>query len=174
MVRKALLSDLPQIEESYNEHFRHEEEHGAFTLFRKGVYPTRADAEKAARAGTLYVYEAEGGVIGGSVVADHCQPEGYRGIPWAGRWPEEQVLVLHLLLVRPSMAGRGIATALVEFALELAEQKGCKAVRLDTGAQNLPALSLYRKLGFSAAASAPGKVGSRIGNREQVYLEKRL
>lgn len=55
MIRKATYNDIEGIEETYNEHFKHEMKHGAFTAFKKGVYPTRKDAERAANAGTLYV-----------------------------------------------------------------------------------------------------------------------
>lgn len=47
MIRQASFNDIVLIEDTYNEHFNHEIEHGAFTVFKKGVYPTRKDAEKA-------------------------------------------------------------------------------------------------------------------------------
>lgn len=83
-------------------------------------------------------------------------------------------MVVHLLLVRPSMAGRGVASALVGYAVELAQNNGCRAVRLDTGEQNLPAVSLYKKLGFQIAAAAPMKVGGAIENRGHLFLQKIL
>ena len=43
MLRQATDADLNQVEEGYQKHFLHEKEHGAFTVFREGVYPTRAD-----------------------------------------------------------------------------------------------------------------------------------
>ena len=46
MIRKATFDDIELIEDTYNEHFKHELEHGAFTVFKKGIYPTRRDAEK--------------------------------------------------------------------------------------------------------------------------------
>ncbi|MDO4177484.1 MAG: GNAT family N-acetyltransferase, partial [Bacillota bacterium] len=58
--RKAVCSDLDSIEESYEMHFEHEEKHGAYTLFRRGVYPTRSVAEAAIEKDALYVYEENG------------------------------------------------------------------------------------------------------------------
>ena len=55
MIRKANFDDIELIEDTYNEHFKHEKEHGAFTIFKKGVYPTPKDAKKAINLGTLYV-----------------------------------------------------------------------------------------------------------------------
>lgn len=41
MIRRAAASDLDGIEETYREHFAHERERGAYTIFQEGVYPTR-------------------------------------------------------------------------------------------------------------------------------------
>ena len=47
MIRKATFDDIELIEDTYNEHFKHEMKHGAFTIFKKGIYPARKDAERA-------------------------------------------------------------------------------------------------------------------------------
>lgn len=69
MIRKATFDDIESIEDTYNEHFKYEEEYGAFTVFKKGIYPTGKDAEKAMSAGTLYVYEGDIN-IAGSIIVD--------------------------------------------------------------------------------------------------------
>lgn len=56
MLRQATDADLNQVEEGYQKHFLHEKEHGAFTVFQEGVYPTRADAAKALSKGALHVH----------------------------------------------------------------------------------------------------------------------
>ena len=56
MIRKAILKDVNSIEDIYNEHFQYELNHTAFTVFKKGVYPTKDDAERAIYAGALFVY----------------------------------------------------------------------------------------------------------------------
>ena len=173
MIQKAVLEDLEEIEATYDEHFSYEAEHGAFTVFRKGIYPTRKDAESAIRAGTLYVARVDGR-IAGSVIVDHEQPPKYAEIPWPHAWGKSEVMVIHLLMVRPSMSGRGLATSLLQFSLKLATDRGCKAMRLDTGSQNIPAVSLYQKLGFQVVASASMKVGSAIEHSGHLFLEKEL
>jgi len=55
MIRKAILKDVNSIEDTYNEHFQYELNHTAFTVFKKGVYPTKDDAERAIYAGALFV-----------------------------------------------------------------------------------------------------------------------
>lgn len=173
MIRKAVLDDIDFIEDTYNEHFKHEIEHKAYTVFKKGVYPTRADAERAINLETMFVYE-ESGNIGGSIIIDKIQPTEYVGIPWKGNFSKDEVMVIHLLMVRPSMSGKGIATLLIRYAVELAKNNNCKTLRLDTGSQNIPAVSLYKKCGFEIVASAPKKVGDVIAHKNHLYLERVL
>ncbi len=173
MIRKAAFDDVELIEDTYNEHFRYEMEHGAFTVFKKGIYPTVKDAEKAISDGTLYVYE-ENSNIAGSIIADGVQPEEYKGVAWGKNLESDEVMVIHLLMVRPSMAGKGVASSLVKYAVELAKNSSCKALRLDTGKQNIPAVSLYKKLGFRIAAAASMKVGNAIEHSEHLFLEKEI
>ena len=173
MIRKATFDDIELIEDTYNEHFQHEMEHGAFTVFKKGIYPTRKDTEKAVNNGTLYVYEENSG-IAGSMIVDKIQPPEYTKIVWEQTFADDEVMVIHLLMVRPSKAGKGIATVLVKYAMGLAKNSSCKALRLDTGSQNFPALSLYKKLGFQIAASASMNVGDIIEHSGHLFLEKVL
>lgn len=173
MIQKAVMKDADLIEDAYNEHFQYEQEHTAFTVFKKGVYPTKEVAERAIHAGTLFVYE-ENGMIGGSMIVDKIQPIEYAAIPWKRSFSENEVVVIHLLMVRPSMSGKGIATSLINHAAALAKENNCKALRLDTGSQNIPAVSLYQKNGFEIVASAPKKVGDVIAHKNHLYLEKIL
>ena len=173
MIRKATLADIEQVEDTYNEHFKYEAEHEAFTVFKRGVYPTKNDAVKAVQNGALYVYE-ENCTIAGSIIVDKIQPKEYAEIAWRHDFSGGEVCVIHLLLVRPSMAGKGIASALVKYAVELAKNNSCKVLRLDTGSQNVPAVSLYKKLGFEIAAEASMKVGGAIEHDGHLFLEKVL
>lgn len=173
MIRKAVITDIDSIEEGYHEHFLYEREHGAYTVFQEGVYPTRKDAEAAFDKGALYVYEENGTVLG-SIILDERQPEEYRKIAWPIQAAGEKVSVIHLLMVRPGAAGKGIGSALVRFASEAAKQQGCTAIRLDTGSQNIPAVSLYKKMGFQLAAASSMKVGGAISHAGHLFFEKPL
>lgn len=53
MTRLAVPADLDEIEAGYDEHFAYEAAHGAYTVWEKGVYPTRQSAETAIAAGTI-------------------------------------------------------------------------------------------------------------------------
>lgn len=140
---------------------------------KAGIYPTRKDAEKSISAGTLYVYENNNN-IAGSIIVNKVQPTEYKSIIWGQSFTNNEVMVIHLLMVRPSMKGRGIASSLVKYAIELAKSNSCKALRLDTGSQNTPAVSLYKKLGFQIVATASMKVGNAIEHSGHLFFEKEL
>lgn len=173
MIREATDKDLDFVEEGYHEHFINEQEHGAYTVFKEGVYPTRGDAEKALQNRALYVYE-ENGIVAGSMILNGQQPEEYKKIDWPSQAAAENVLVIHLLMVRPCMAGKGIGTALVNHAEKVAKQRSCEVVRLDTGGQNTPAASLYKKLGFQLIGTSSMKVGGAIAHDGHLFFEKSL
>ena len=173
MIRKATFDDIESIEDTYNEHFKYEIEYGAFTVFKKGIYPTGKDAEKAVSAGTLYVYEEDSN-IAGSIIVDKTQPIEYEEIFGGQNYTNDEAMIIHLLMVRPSMAGKGIASSLIRYAEELARNHSCKVLRLDTGEQNIPAVSLYKKMGFQSVATASMKVGAAIEHSGHLFFEKVL
>lgn len=173
MIRKAVSQDIDQVEKSYIEFLLHEQEHGAYTVWKSGVYPTRETAEKSFQDGTLYVME-QAGEICASIIADQVQPEEYDNINWKYDAPPDKVLVIHLLCVRPSKAGAGIGKAMVQFAVEEAKRQSCKSVRLDTGAQNSPAVGLYQKLGFEIAGTSSMAIGGLISHDNHLFFEKNI
>lgn len=175
MIRPAKDSDLDAIEAAYEEHFAFEAAHPdkAFTVFRKGVYPTRHDAEKALACGGLTVYE-EAGEILASVITSQVQPPEYADVPWQRTLADDEVRVIHLLMVRPGVSGRGIGTALLAHIEAQARDEGLAALRLDTGSQNLPAVHLYEKNGYRIVHRAAMKVGGVVPHEGHLFLEKCL
>lgn len=173
MIRKAMSQDINQVEKSYMELLLHEQEHGAYTAWKLGVYPTRETAEKGVTDGTLYVME-QNGEICASMIVNKVQPEEYGNIKWRYRVQPDEVLVLHLLCVRPSKAGCGIGKDMVQFAIEEGKRLSCSTIRLDTGAQNKPAAALYRKLGFELAGTTAMSIGGLIAHNNHLFFEKRI
>ena len=173
VIRRARQEDLDPVADGYRELLLHEEEHGAYTAWKLGVYPTRKTAEKAWENGTLYVME-RGGEICASVVADHIQAEEYGQVDWKYEAEPDRILVLHLLCVRPSKAGHGMGKKMVQFVLDEAKRTGCRAVRLDTGAQNLPAAGLYIKMGFELAGTGSMAIGGEIAHDGHLIFEKEV
>ena len=77
-------------------------------------------------------------------------------------------------MVRPSMKGKGIATELIRFAIDLAKEQGCEVIRLDTGEQNIPAVSLYKKMGFEIAEITSMNVGGAIEHKNHLFMERKI
>ena len=82
--------------------------------------------------------------------------------------------MIHLLMVHPEARGRGIASSLLRFVTNMARRTGMQCLRLDTGAQNTPAISLYSHHGFTVAAHASRMVGGIIAHANHLYLERLL
>ena len=57
------------------------------------------------------------------------------------------------LFVVPSHRRLGLGTSLIERALERASKRGCASVVVDTNERNIPAISLYSRLGFYCSSS---------------------
>lgn len=71
------------------------------------------------------------------------------------------------LFVVPIARRRRAGRNLVEFAVEHARQRGCRAISLDANERNKAALAIYAKLGFTS--EPPGASGAR-----QVFFRKAL
>lgn len=147
MIKKATKNDIDAVAECYRELLEYEEKNGSNSNWVKNLYPTRSVAEEAEGEGTLYVVEEEGKICG-SVILNHFQPEGYKKMEWGIEAEGDEVLVIHTLCIPPSMAGKGYGRKIMGFALDMAKELGCRTIRLDTYTGNVPAASLYKKLGY--------------------------
>lgn len=172
MIRKAMIEDIDQIENSYTELLTYEKENGTNSNWVLNVYPTRSTAQNAFEEGTLYVLE-ENGKVCASMILNQTQPKEYAGLDWTYKAEPEEVLVLHTLCIPPSAAGKGYGSQMVGFTVDLARKRGLKAVRLDTWEENKPAASLYNKMGFKFAGSADVMLSNLIPER-QIFFELSL
>ena len=107
------------------------------------------------------------GVLVAAGRIDQVQVPVYAQVPWQYAAPPEQVLVLHTLVVDPTIAGHGYGTQFVRFYARRARALGC------TNAKNAAARRLYARLGFREAAIVPCTFNG-IAGVELVCLEKRL
>ena len=172
MIRQATEADIAAIGESYTELLTYEQEHGGFSNWQLGVYPTVQVAEERVPRGEMYVL-TEAGELCASMVLNHEQAPEYADVPWAYRAEPTQVLVIHTLCIPPQAAGHGYGTQMVRFAQDYARSQGCTVIRLDTYAHNEPAKHLYQKLGFRIAGWGRMRLQGLI-DEKQVYLECKL
>lgn len=170
--RRATMRDLDRIAEIYAE-IHDAEEAGRTTIgWVRAIYPTRATAETAIKAGIMYVEEADGRIVAAAKIDQQQVPE-YADAAWTQDAPEDKVLVLHALVVSPAESGRGYGSAFVRFYEDCARERGCPYLRMDTNEKNRAARALYHKLGY-AEIGIVSCVFNGIPGVRLVCLEKTL
>lgn len=168
--RKATAADLDAVSAIYD-HIHTEEEAGRTTIgWVRDIYPTRATAEAALCRGDLFVEEQNGTVVG-TAILNHLQGDEYTDAPWQIAADNDHVLVMHTLVIDPAAKGHGLGTAFAQFYERTAREKGCTALRIDTNARNIPARTLYNKLGYREVTIVPCQFNG-IDGVELVLLEK--
>jgi len=122
------------------------------------VYPNKEIFLADIRNDSLYiaVFDNSEEIIACIVLNEYQDPE-YKEIKW--KYDREKIAVIHRLMVHPKIEGKGIAQYLVRYIEKLAKEKQHCAIRLDVFANNLRAVSFYKKLGYEVT----GKVTFRKG-----------
>lgn len=170
--RKATEADIPAIAQIY-EDIHTEEESGRATIgWIRNVYPTADTARAALSRDDLFVCEEDGSVVGAAVI-NRLQVDVYEGAPWQYPAEDEQVMVLHTLVISPALARTGYGSRFVAFYEEYARAHGSPFLRMDTNAINARARALYAKLGYDEIGVVPCVFNGIAGVR-LVLLEKRL
>lgn len=172
MFRKATIADIDRITEIYEEIHTEIEAGRAVIGWIRGVYPVRKTAEDAVRKGEMYVEEVDGMIVAAAKL-NQVQEACYRDGQWAYEADDEKVLVLHTLVVSPTVKGGGYGTAFVGFYEDCARKMGCKVLRMDTNVKNTAARTLYQKLGYREAGTVP-TLFNGIPGVNLVLLEKEL
>lgn len=177
MIRQAVREDIPSIVRIYDAILANEEAGKVTIGWVRGVYPTEQTALDALAKGTLFVYEdtdAEGNDrIVAAAKIDQTQVPEYAGCDWEYKVPDDQIMVLHTLVVDPAGPRRGCGKAFVKFYEEYALSQGCRYLRMDTNERNVIARKMYAKLGYKE----PGIVScvfNGIPDVQLVCLEKKL
>lgn len=154
MIRPAAHADLPAVAQIYEAILAQEDTRPhSYTNWQRGKYPTLDTARQALETDTLWVFE-EGGQICAAFILNSVQLPEYSQIPWQFPAERDQVAVIHTLVVSPRRSGQGIARKLVSFCESEARRQGKTVMRLDTYEGNLPANTMYPRLGYRLAGAA--------------------
>lgn len=173
MIRTAKSEDLVWVQKIYDDIISYEEKNIKYTAFQANVYPVKKTAEKALAGNSLYVCEKDHKICA-SMIINQSQPEEYKNIDWKHKFSENEIMVIHLLCVSPSCYGMGLGRKMIEFAVQEGKKCNCKAIRLDTGNQNIPAKSLYEKNGFTVAGMNHMSIGGLIEHSGHLFYEKMI
>ena len=172
MIRKATAKDIDAVEKLYDA-IHTAEENGKQTIgWIRDIYPVRKTAEVALKGGDLFVLE-DAGKIRGTGILNKIQVNSYAEGHWEHEVPDEQVCVLHTLVINPNSAGKGYGRAFVEYYETYAQENDCTELRIDTNARNAVARAMYKKHGYTEIGIVP-TVFNGIEDVQLVLLEKYL
>lgn len=129
----------------------------------------RKTAEMAHARDDLFVLE-DGGEIRGTGILNKIQVDSYAEGHWEHIVPDEQVCVLHTLVIAPDSAGKGYGKAFIEYYEAYAHENGCTELRIDTNARNAVARAMYKKHGYTEIGIVP-TVFNGIAGVQLVLLE---
>ena len=171
-VRLATEADLDAIEAIYNA-IHDQEEAGLATIgWDRATYPTRETAQAALVENDLFVMEEEQRIVAAARINQEQVPE-YAHAQWAMDAPAQEVMVLHTLVVDPTVAHNGYGRAFVHYYEQYALEHNCQYLRMDTNARNARARAMYAKLGYAEADIVPCCFNG-IPGVQLVCLEKTL
>lgn len=172
MIIKAKKSDIDSISKIYDKIFD-EQDKGFITVgWIRGLYPTRQTAYDSLSRGDLFVYEFEKEVIASAII-NQIQDKAYKNAPWQYDANDDEVCVLHTLVVSPEFSKKGVGKKFIKFYEDYAKENGCHVLRLDTNEKNLKARTLYKNLAYKETAIVPTTF-NKIPNMNLVLLEKNL
>lgn len=171
-IRKACANDLDSIGKIYDD-IHTAEEKGKQTIgWIRGIYPIRATAENALKRNDLFVLEDEG-AIQATAIINKTQVNSYSKGHWQHVVNDDQVCVLHTLVVSPNVSKKGYGKRFIQFYEDYAIENGCEELRIDTNARNTLARAMYKKLGYKEVDIIPTDFNG-IPGIDLVLLEKYL
>lgn len=172
VIRKALAKDLQAVASVYADVHTAEENGDLFIGWNRSVYPTIETARLSLERDDLFVLENTGEIVGAAII-NQQQMDVYADANWIYQANDNEVMVLHTLVISPKAAGRGFGTSFVKFYEAYALEHNCPVLRIDTNEINHIARAIYHKLGYREACIVPC-VFNGLKDVNLVLLEKKL
>ena len=172
IVRKAKKNDINFIAEIYEKIHDAEERGDVIIGWVRGIYPERKTAEDALERGDLFVLEDGGKIVGTAILNKRQLPE-YYGAAWEFPAADEEVMVMHTLVIDPFVKGRGYGRFFENFYEKYALENGCRFLRIDTNKRNETARRFYARSGYKEIGIIRCDF-NKIRSIDLVMLEKKL
>lgn len=173
MIRKATTEDINDVVRIYDDIHSREEAGAVTTGWLRGVYPTRETAETSLKRGDLFVQSNEAGEVVGTAIINRLQVDCYVNGSWKCDAADDEVMVIHTLVIAGDSAGKGFGSEFLDFYENYAVEAGCKSLRLDTNARNRAARRFYKSHGYWEVGITP-TVFNGIPGVDLVLIEKAL
>ncbi|MGN1343957.1 MAG: GNAT family N-acetyltransferase [Traorella sp.] len=116
---KADFTDIEDVSKLYDDVCDYLYEHINYPGWGKSEYPTKDDAEKAVKEGTLYIAKDNQKILG-SVILRHKPEDGYKNVKWLSENNYEKIYVIYTLAVHPDSTRLGIGKKIIGFC-----RRGC-------------------------------------------------
>lgn len=151
-IRKTTVADIPAVAAILQEGKTSIAELG-ITQWQNGPYPGRIDVEADVAAGISYLAEDTTGTALGTIAVTTDGDAAYDHID--GAWltsstsEAPRYATVHRTAVLRAAARRGVMSALMTAAEDIARDAGCESVRVDTHPGNTPMRSLLNRCGFT-------------------------
>ncbi len=171
-LKKASIRDLDQIRTLYWRLLDSSPKYGQILQWKKNIYPNDNDWNNYIVNDEMYLILEDMNVIG-AVAVTNAQSKEYRKIHWKIKADDQEVAVVHLLMILPEYQGDGAATAALDEIIKQAVDKQKRVVRLDAIGTNVPAQKLYEKYGFVNCGIAQ-EYNESTGKTEFVFYEYAL
>ena len=173
IIRKATEKDIPAIAGIYEEIHAREAAGETTTGWLRDVYPTKETAEASIARDDMFVQEDGQGNIVGTAIINRIQVDCYADGEWEYPAPDDEIMVIHTLIISDREGRRGSGHEFLRFYEEYAKANGCLFLRLDTNARNKAARSFYAKHGYKEIGIVP-TVFNGIPGVDLVLIEKKL
>lgn len=171
-IRKANINDINAIESIYNEILDDEVSGVSTTGWLPGIYPVKSTAESALQRDDLFVMEYDGTIVS-SAVFNKIQVDAYLKAHWEFPATDDEIFVVHTLVVSPKYSGLGLGKIMIDYYEQLGKNCGAKVLRLDTNMKNKRAFNFYTKLGYRFAGTQPC-VFNNIPDVNLALFEKKI
>lgn len=152
-IQLGVAQDIEELEQLYDALNDYLQDTINYPGWKKGIYPTRAEAENGIQEQNLFVLRY-GDAIAGSVIVNNHSEAGYADASWRVECKEDEAMVIHTLAVHPQYMQKGVAALLMEHACRYAQIRGMRALRLDVYEKNSPAIHLYQSCGYQYIGKA--------------------
>lgn len=164
-IEKANIDDLDEIENLYISVCCQLQKGINYSGWMKGEYPTRNVAEEGIKKDSLFVLRVNHKIVGTMILNNEYESEYLQG-KWSVDVLDNEILIIHTLAVHPDFKNRGVASRMLEYAIDYGKKLDYKTIRIDVCIKNIPAISLYQKYGFKNV----GKVDFDRGRDEVLWF----
>lgn len=127
---EASIRDLDKIRALYWRLLDSSPKYGEILQWKKNIYPNEDDWNKYIVKGEMYLILKDRDAIG-AVAVTNAQSKEYRKIYWKVKADDQEVGVVHLLMILPEYQGDGAATAALDEIIKLAAGKKKRAVEIN-------------------------------------------